>query len=279
MYYAYLPARGLLSLTGDDLIAFLQGLITNDARKLERGQALYAALLSPQGKYLHDFFLIPQGGRVLLDGEKHRLADLKQRLSLYKLRSKVAIELLPDSEGVVALWGGVMKDAKNNDIIPDPRIAALGWRMVGDVTQNIAWCEAQGFTRADAIAYDKHRIQHGVPDGSRDMTPDKSLMLEFNMDVLNAVDFAKGCYVGQEVTARSKYRAQLRKTLCVIDTSGALPAAGTVLMNNEKEIGQMLSSAGNTGLALMRTEALTPDGAMTLADGTAVRIREIFARG
>ncbi|MFO0389632.1 MAG: YgfZ/GcvT domain-containing protein [Alphaproteobacteria bacterium] len=279
MYYTHLPARGLISLTGDDTIPFLQGLITNDARKLEQGQPLYAALLSPQGKYLHDFFLIPQDGRIILDGEKHRLADLKQRLSLYKLRSKVAIEILPEGNGVVVCWGGGAQ-AENNQIFVDPRIISLGFRMVGDIAENMAWCEAQGFERAVGASYDKHRILHGIPDSSRDMTPDKSLMLEFNMDVLNAVDFSKGCYVGQEVTARTKYRAQIKKTLCVVEAQkGALPDAGATLIAAEKDIGHMLSSVGDTGLALMRIEALEQHETFTMECGTVIKTREVYARG
>ena len=254
MYYAHLPARALISLTGDDVIPFLQGLITADARRLEQGNAIYAALLTPQGKYLHDFFLIPQVGRIILDGEKYRLPDLKQRLALYKLRSKVTIELLPESEGVVVCWGGqlpVVSDQEN--IIADPRMPSLGFRMAGDVAKNLAYCETQGFERVDAQAYDRHRITQGVPDGSRDMTPDKSLMLEFNMDALNAVDFSKGCYVGQEVTARTKYRAQLRKILCIVEN---VPDTRGALMLADSEAGELLSQAGNTALAMVRTEAL-----------------------
>ena len=254
MYYAHLPARGLISLSGDDVIPFLQGLITNDARKLGQGQALYAALLSPQGKYLHDFFLVPQVDHIILDGEKHRLTDLKARLALYKLRSKVVIEILPESEGVVVCWNGQWPVASGQkNIMIDPRNASLGFRIVGNVEHNLACCAAQGFERVNEDAYDLHRINHGAPDGSRDMTPDKSFMLEFNMDALHAVDFSKGCYVGQEVTARTKYRAQLRKILCIVEN---VPDAKAPLILDGAEAGELLSRAGNTALAMVRTEAL-----------------------
>ncbi len=281
MYYTHLPTRGLLSLTGDDMLPFLQGLITADIHKLAPQKPLYAALLSSQGKFLHDFFLVQQEGRVILDGEKHRLADLKQRLALYKLRSKVTIESLPESEGVVAVWGSLALGLHGSDnIVIDPRMPELGFRLVGDVAKHMEWCAAQGYIYVDENAYDKHRIMHGVPDGSRDMTPDKSLMLEFNMDMLNAVDFSKGCYVGQEVTARTKYRAQLRKILCIVESAdAAFPDAGATLSVDGKDIGQMLSHAGNTGLALMRIEALEQGKTFTLDSGAIVAAREIFSRG
>ncbi len=251
MYYAPLPQRGLIRIFGEDTVPFLQGLVSNDVTKLEPGGALYAALLSPQGKYLHDFFLTDSGQGIVLDCEKDRLEDLAKRLSLYKLRSKVAIESLPEAQGVVALWGEAEAPARG---VADPRLPELGWRITGDTTETQNWCEAQGYTYGD---YDRHRLAMGVPDGSRDMTPDRSLLLECGFEELHGVDFAKGCYVGQEVTARSKFRAQLRKFLYQVKAvSGELPETGTPVMAGDAVIGEMRSHCGNMGLALIRSEEL-----------------------
>jgi tRNA-modifying protein YgfZ len=265
MQYTPLPDRALLKLSGEDTVSFLQGLVSNDVAKLKPGQAVYAALLSPQGKYLHDFFLIADGDAVLLDGEKHRLDDLLKRLQLYKLRSKVTIDRLPENIGVAALWG---KGDAPKDAFADPRLPQLGWRMIGDMGKIL------GFERATPEDYDRHRLALGVPDGSRDMTPDRSLLLECGFEELHGVDFKKGCYVGQEVTARSKFRAQLRKFLYqVTSLAGELPEAGTEIKAGDTVVGEMRSHAGNTGLALVRTEELeSSKGAAILAAGLPVTV-------
>ncbi len=248
MYYAHLQNRGVLAVSGPDAITFLQGLITNDIRKAEGGKLVYAALLTPQGKFLHDFFLMSQAGRILIDTEKHRLDELKQRLSLYKLRSQVTIEVTADM-GVVAVWGG-----EHANIMPDPRLHVLGGRIIGNMEESLAWCKAQGFLLAGEQEYDRHRIECAVPDGSRDMIPDKSFLLEFGIDELNGIDFAKGCYVGQEVTARTKYRGQVRKFLYRVIASVELPQAGTPVLLGDVEAGELRSHAGLMGLAILRSE-------------------------
>jgi folate-binding protein YgfZ len=243
MYYTHLPTRGLLALSGEDVISFLQGLVSNDTRLLEKGEAVYAALLTPQGKFLHDFFLIPREGKILLDGEKARLDDLCKRLTLYKLRSKVTIEKLPDAFGVVALWG---EGAPAGGAFADPRLPALGFRWVGDVSQFSA-ADAQGASEA---GYDRHRLELGVPDGSRDMIVEKSFLLECGFEELHGLDFKKGCYVGQEVTARTHYRGQVKKAMFMV--RGSLSAPGTPIMSGEAQAGEMRSSAGDIGLAILR---------------------------
>ncbi len=246
MYYTHLPQRGLLSFSGEDTVSFLQGLVSNDVTKLP----CYAALLSPQGKYLHDFFLSGDGQRVLLDGEKHRLDDLYKRLSLYKLRSKVAIERLPESQGVVAVWGG-----ESAQLARDPRLPELGFRITGDVALNASWCAQQGWQSVTPDDYDRHRLRLGAPDGSRDLIVDKTLLLESGFEPLHGVDFQKGCYVGQEVTARSKYRGQVRKALYTVHAqNGELPEAGTPILAGDVTVGEVRSHAGELGLAFIREE-------------------------
>jgi len=251
MFFTHLTVRSLLFLSGEDTHSFLQGLISNDIRKLESGGPIYTALLTPQGKYLHDFFLYPADGGVWLDVATEKAGDLKQRLMLYKLRSKVTIEILPETMGIVAVWGGQRLDRAT----ADPRLPELGYRMVGDVDKHVTWCKEQGFTQKSMQDYNAMRIALGVPDGVYDMTSDKSLLLEFGIDQLHGVDFNKGCYVGQEVTARTKHRGGLKRFIYVVQADTAL-AQGAMVKHDENNVGEVLSTCGNQALALLRVEAV-----------------------
>lgn len=246
MHYAELDSRTLIRLSGDDIIPFLQGLITQDAQKLAKSEALYTALLSPQGKFLHDFFLVPRGDSIWLDVAKTRADDLLNRLKLYKLRSKISIEPLPESYGMVAIWGGA------SDGITDPRLKEMGQRLYGerDTIRSYAKSIAQ------AGDYEAHRIKHTIPDGAIDMIFEKSLLLEFGFEDLHGVSFSKGCYVGQEVTARSKYRGQVRKHLARASAAENLPQKGTNIMMNDQMVGELLSVSGTEALAMLRVEAI-----------------------
>ncbi len=237
MFQKILSNRALIALSGDDVIPFLQGVITQDALLLGKNINLYAALLSPQGKFLHDFFLIPQDGRILLDISSAGADVILSKFKAYKLRSRVQMEILPVDYQVVAVWGG---DAGG---VIDPRLPALGQRLYG--------ITAPAFPEGD---YEAHRIAHCVPDGAVDMTPEKSLLLEFGFEDLHGVSFSKGCYVGQETTARSKYRANIRKHLFAVHAESLLPAKGSVIMVEEKVAGKMLSVSGCNGLALLNIE-------------------------
>jgi folate-binding protein YgfZ len=256
MRYTFLPERGVLRLSGEDTPAFLQGLVSNDVSRLAETGILYAALLSPQGKYLHDFFLAAWEKSVLIDCEKERLPDLHKRLAMYRLRSKVTMEVMPGDFGVAALWDGKIQEiaAGKIRVRRDPRLAALGWRAVGDKDAIAAWCQEQEIEPVDADAYDRMRIEAGVPE-SRDMVVDKSLLLQFGFEELHGVDFHKGCYVGQEVTARSKHIGQVRKFLYKIRClSGVLPPMGSPIYLGDEAAGELRSHAGGKGLALMKVE-------------------------
>ncbi|MGH6973557.1 MAG: YgfZ/GcvT domain-containing protein, partial [Stellaceae bacterium] len=209
--FAPLDDRGVLEVAGPDRVAFLQGLVSNDVAKAAAGAPVYAALLTAQGKYLHDFFIVALGDALYLDCERARLADLQRRLSLYKLRSKATLTDASAKFVAAAAWGdgaaaklnladGAAKPFAGGMVYIDPRLAALGVRFLIPAGRegNIA---AAGFARADAAAYDRHRLALGVPDGSRDLEIDKSILLENGFEELNGVDFAKGCYMGQELTA------------------------------------------------------------------------------
>lgn len=235
-----LPHRGVLRISGEDRVAFLQGLVTNDVTRASPGKALYACLLTPQGKFLYDMFLFADAESLWMDSCRARLPELVKRLTLYTLRSKVVIE---DKSADYAVYA-------SHDVLemplssPDPRMAEMGWRGIDGV----------GRDAENVTSYHAWRLQHGVPESDVDLIPESSLMLEARMDALHAVDFHKGCYVGQEVTARSKHRATLRKKLYAVRGMAPLPPADTEIMLGDKLAGHMRSSQGEAGLALLRVE-------------------------
>jgi folate-binding protein YgfZ len=261
--FTLLPQRGILAVSGDDRASFLQGLVSNDTAKLAPGRALYAALLTAQGKYLHDFIMVEQDGAIWLDAEAGRLADLKRRLSLYKLRARVTIEELPDL-AVAAVFDGELPDL----VIPDPRLPELGGRVILPRDALPPTLTGLGLAEAEFAEYDRLRLGLGIPDGSRDLVVDKSILLESGFDELHGVDWEKGCYIGQELTARTKYRGLIKKRLFPVHIDGATPEPGTVLTIDGKEAGEMRSSLGDIGLALVRLENAA---APLVAEGATVR--------
>lgn len=252
-----LPHRGVLSVAGEDRRTFLQGLVSNDVNKVSETLAQWSAFLTPQGKFLHEFFVVERGGTLLLEGEAARLEDLKKRLSLYKLRAKVTIAVADDLAVHVLLGDdlglgapGAAKPLGGGVAFLDPRLAAAGVRLL------LPKGETAGFAIGEAAEYDRLRINLGLPDGSRDLLVDKSILLENGFEELHGVDFQKGCYMGQELTARTKYRGLIKKRLMPLTIQGPAPEPGTVLMLGESEAGEMRSVAGDVGLALVRLEAL-----------------------
>ncbi|MFO0996135.1 MAG: folate-binding protein [Alphaproteobacteria bacterium] len=258
----------MIALSGEDARSFLQGLVSNDVEKVAAGRAIYAALLTPQGKYLHDFFVAEANGRLLIDAETARLADLERRLTLYRLRAKVTIERV-EGHVVAALWGenaprtltlpsdaGREKPLGRGIAFADPRLPHLGLRAILPQDEAEATLSRLGFTRTEASAYDRHRLAIGVPDGSRDLEVEKSTLLESNFEELHGVDFDKGCYVGQELTARTKYRGLVKKRLFPVTLDGPAPAPGTPVTLDGGDIGDMRSAADGYGLALLRLDCI-----------------------
>lgn len=262
--FALLPHRGILAVGGDDRASFLQGLVSNDTSKLAPDRALYAALLTAQGKYLHDFIMVERDGAIWLDAEAPRIADLKRRLSLYRLRAKVTIDALPDL-AVAAVFGGDLPEIAT----PDPRLSDLGGRVILPRETLRATLGDLGLAEAEFAEYDRLRLGLGIPDGSRDLVIEKSILLESGFDELNGVDWQKGCYIGQELTARTKYRGLIKKRLFAVKIDGAPPEPGTVLTLGGKEAGEMRSSLGDIGLALVRLENAE---APLVAEGACVRV-------
>ena len=264
-----LDRRGVIRLAGADGRQFLQGLISGDMNKVSPSRTIYAALLTPQGKYLHDFFVVELGDAFLVDCERARIDDLVTRLGRYKLRAQVSIEDVSADFLVVAFIGdGTARSFAHSDepgatradndgcIFVDPRLAALGARAILPRDGSADFLASQGAASGGFEDYDRHRLALGVPDGGRDIEVEKSFLVESNLDFLNGIDFQKGCFVGQELTARTKHRGAVRKRLMPVRLEGPAPAPGTPVMLAGKRVGIMRTSAGDRGLALLRLEEL-----------------------
>ena len=259
-----LEERGLITIGGTDRRSFLQGLISNDIDLAGPQQAIWAALLSAQGKYLHDFFIIEIGNQFYIDCEAARLMDLGQRLSRFKLRADINLGMAEDFS-VWALFGaspaatlglnvqpGLGKSWKGGAIYCDPRTADLGCRAILPKASAKEELGTWKLGSGDVAKYHKRRIELGVPDGSRDMVVEKSILLENNFDQLNGVDWEKGCYVGQELTARTKYRGLIKKRLMPVEFDGVTPATGTLISLEGRDAGEIRSVQDKVGLALLR---------------------------
>lgn len=241
---ALLEDRSVIALAGADARTLLQGLITNDMEQLSPANALYAALLTPQGKILFDFLLAEGDGAVLLDCPHSRAEALVRRLTMYRLRAKVQIELRPQLK-VLAAWQG---ETLPGISFADPRLPQLGIRAI------VAAAEMPpGVSSAEP--YHHHRRALGVPEGD-DFGSDAIFALDGDLEQLHAVSFTKGCYVGQELTARMKHRGTARKRLLAVSAATDLPPPGTAVMAENKSVGELTSTAGQEGFALIRLDRL-----------------------
>ena len=243
--------RALLRVTGEDRVKYLQGLVTQDLGRVQRDGIGYGALLTPQGKLIADFLLVAEPEALLIDVAEDLADDLAARLTMFKLRSKVAVERIemPVTRGI----GPVPKGA-----LVDPRDPALGWRLYG-----------QALTQGAPVDWDALRIAALVPETGAELVPGDSFILELGFERLHGVDFRKGCYVGQEVTARMHHKTTLRRRLVAVQVAGTVPVGTPVLMEDGREAGVLYTQAGGQGLALMRLDRV--DGALTAA-GVAVSV-------
>lgn len=243
--------RGVLRMSGPDARAVLQGIATNDVETVAADRAVYAALLTPQGKYLFDFFLVADGADVLIDAALDRIEDLSRRLKMYSLRRDARIERDPDLRVFLAwMRDGAPREGKTAPplhpgatALPDPRDARLGWRVYGATPPEIPTA-----SRAD---YDAVRVALVIPESGRELLAEQTYILEAGFERLNGVDFRKGCYVGQEVTARMKHKAELRKGLVAVRVAGAA-AEGAELTAQGKPAGRLFTQSGGRGLAHLR---------------------------
>lgn len=252
------PDRGLITVSGEDRIGFLQGLVSADVRKASDGQAVWSALLTPQGKYMFDFFIVPEGERLLLECARDRMMELGQTLRRHVLRSKVQLGI--DERFVEGYFGGdayerfgltedsrevVSQDGRLAFV--DPRFAGLGVRAFVP--------EKSEEDPSARLLYEKLRIANAIPDSTKDMIPGKSLLLECGFDELDGVDWKKGCYMGQELTARTKYRGLIKKRLLPVFYEGDAIRHGEFVKSGEKEVGEVMSAVEGCALALVRLDS------------------------
>jgi folate-binding protein YgfZ len=258
--FSLVSHRSVIAVGGPDRVDFLQGLISNDTTKVTPGHAIWAALLTPQGRFLNDMFVADSGNEtLLLETERERAPALARKLGLYKLRSRVTVEDRSAAMEVAVVFGpGAEKvpPIEGASAFVDPRLPELGVRVLAPAGQAATLLAARGCTDAPLAGYDALRLELGVPDGSRDLIVDKALLLENGFDELNGVDWQKGCYMGQELTARTKYRALIRKRLFPVRIEGALPAPGTSIYKDGQEVGELRSGSGSRALAMLRLDAV-----------------------
>ncbi|WP_346899553.1 folate-binding protein YgfZ [uncultured Roseibium sp.] len=256
--FAELPSRGVIRVSGPDAHHFLQNLITADVEDIDKRGAGFGALLTPQGKILFDFLILKDGDAYLLDTPAETLADLAKRLTFYRLRAKVEIVDASADLGVFASWSGAPSAGLPGVQAEDPRLAALGWRLIGEPEAINSALEAGGFTVAGEADYAAHRIALGVPEGLADYAYSDVFPHDADMDQLGGVSFSKGCYVGQEVVSRVHHRGTARKRIIRVSSDAPLPAAGSEITVDGKVIGTLGSSAkgtgGTQGLALVRLD-------------------------
>ena len=254
---ALLPDRAVIAIAGPDRRDFLQGLVSQDVNKVAPGHAAFAALLTPQGRYRADFFIFDDAEHLLLDVERPMQADVIALLSRYQLRAKVTIE--PGEHRVYVLWGGHLRLPQGTIVAPDPRLPGVALRVLS--------LESLQPT-ATASDWDEHRLAIGLPDGTRDLEPGKTLLLEAGFDELSGISWTKGCYMGQELTARTRYRGLIKRRLLPVDVNGPLPQPGTTILRAGKEVGNVRSGRGNRALAMIRLDAL--DGPLVCGDATLI---------
>ncbi|MEE2997853.1 MAG: folate-binding protein [Pseudomonadota bacterium] len=269
--------RGIVSVAGEDAGEFLQGLITNDINKVTKNSAIYAALLTPQGKYLYDFFVVDFEGQFLLDCKTENIPGLIKRLTMYRLRAKVTIAcktstfavrvmLDIDSRDVSAKAGSAKTQVDSVSYI-DPRHAEMGERTIQLIDKNELSSPAKTLMEKNRAEYDAKRISLGIPESFTDLIPQKSLPLEVGFDELNGVDFGKGCYVGQEVTARMKHRNLVKKRLFPITFDGEI-ASGTLVTAGDIHAGEIHSAQKGRGIAMLRLDVF--ENGQLLANGVKV---------
>lgn len=275
MKAALLSDRGIIKVSGETARAFLNGLLTSDIGQVAPGTARYAGLLTPQGKIIADFIVTEaaaeDGGGFFLDCPRALVRTLLERLNLYRLRAKIAIEDFSEGLGVMAVWDGT--GATDNGLVyPDPRLPALGLRVIlpahlaGDAAKEL------GAALDDEAAYEAHRVGLGVPRGGLDFIYNDAFPHDADMDQLGGIDFKKGCYVGQEVVSRVEHRGSARTRVVPVRYDQHAPDAGIPVTLGEKSVGVMGSSAGGKGLALLRLDRIENADAPLSAGGIPIRL-------
>ncbi|MGC1251398.1 MAG: folate-binding protein [Xanthobacteraceae bacterium] len=285
MKAALLPDRGVVKVAGDGARNFLHGLVTADMLELAPGGARFCALLTPQGKIIADFIVVEApaaaGGGFFLDTPRALVATLVEKLNLYKLRAKVMIEDLSETLGVLAAWDG-SGSTKSGLCYADPRLPALGLRVMMLPHLAAAAAAELGASVAAASDYDAHRIALGVPQGGVDFSYGDAFPHETDMDQLGGVDFSKGCYVGQEVVSRMEHRGTARTRAVPIRYDGLTPEVGIAITAGERQVGTIGSAAGGRGVALVRldrvADAMAQGGSLTAGSAAIKLVKPDWAR-
>ncbi len=249
---ALLGNRALIAVRGADARSFLHNLLTQDVEGLEPGELRFAGLLSPPGRLLFDLFIVGEDDGVLLDVASDRRDALMQRLAMYKLRARV--EIAADDRPVFACWPEV-----EAAFVADPRTPLLGGRAYGGAPA----------VTTSVDEWDAHRLAAGVPDPTNDTGQDRTYPIEANFDLLNGIDFAKGCFVGQETTSRMKRRGEIKKRMLPITFDGPPPASGAEVLNGDLRAGEVLTGRDGMAMVLVRLDRI--DGALTV-DGRSVAV-------
>ncbi len=245
---ARLDSRALIRVSGPDARPFLHDLLTQDVETLKPGELRFGALLSPPGRLLFDLFLWGEPDAVVLDVAADRRDSLLQRLAMYRLRAQVTVEAI--DRGVLAAWDGPLPEG----FVADPRTPELGGRSLAD----------HAATDATEGDWQAHRLAVGVPDPTADAPSDKTYPIEANFDLLNGINFQKGCFVGQETTSRMKRRGAIKTRMLPITFDGPLPPFGAEILNGELRAGEVLSGRDGGAMALLRLDRL--DGALTVEE-------------
>ncbi|GJL91087.1 YgfZ/GcvT domain-containing protein [Hyphococcus sp.] len=233
-----LSDRTVIRLSGDDRLSFLQGLITQDVDRLAKEKAIFAALLTPQGKILFDFFVVNHGDALLIDCFAETAPALLKRLSMYKLRAKVSLEI--DAALKVTASGDEIEGG-----FVDPRADALGWRSIDlDASPSLG------------SGHDARRIAVGAPEFGKDFGSDEMFLTDVNYDLLNGVSYKKGCFIGQEVTSRMKRKGDIRRRTLIAEIGGTEPAKGASITAGASTLGEVLSGADGIALAAIRLDRL-----------------------
>lgn len=251
---ARLDSRALIRVSGPDARPFLHNLLTQDVETLAPGELRFGALLSPPGRLLFDLFLWGEAEAVVLDVATDRRDALLQRLAMYKLRALVTVEA--DERPVLAAWGGDLPEG----FMADPRAPGLGGRSAA----------GEPATNASEDDYNAHRLSCGVPDPAADAPSDRTYPIEANFDLLNGIDFQKGCYVGQETTSRMKRRGTIKTRMLPVAFDGPPPPFGAEVLNGELRAGEVLSGRDGSAMALLRLDRL--EGVLTV-EGRDVTVR------
>jgi folate-binding protein YgfZ len=270
---AFASDRGVVKVTGTDATTFLHKLVTNSMLDIPRGESRYSALLTAQGKLMFDFIVVPlpEGADAgyYLDCLREQSADLAKRLHFHKMRWKIGIEDLSESLGVATIWGTDAPTGIDGLVYRDMRDPEIGFRVIAPRV------DLATLTPSDETAYEAHRVSRSVPKGGLDFPYGDTFVHDANLDFLHGVDFKKGCYVGQEVVARVHFRNSARKRILKIRFDGPTPGPGTQIMIGETSIGEVGSTAGSEGLAMLRVdrvEEAKADGTAVTAGGAAITV-------